>query len=310
MINKFVFIFFVVFNFFLNFSLSCSEIFIKVKVNNEIVTNLDIKNEKKYLMALNPKLKNLENNKLERYAIDSIINEKVKKIEIEKFIAPSVNESMVDKVLKDLYSNLGIDDLDSFTNYLKEFGIDINQVKKKILIEISWNDYIVKKYGYAIVIDENKIKEKIKKISENNSVKNYLLSEIVFTLSDGDDLNEKFNIIKKSISDIGFKEAAKIHSLSESKINGGNVGWVYKSQLSKKIAEEIDKIEMGQFTNPIASPGGFIILKLENQKDEKLKVDEKEQLKNAINYEKNRQLTRYSTLQYKRIFNKAVINEF
>lgn len=164
MINKFFFILFVVFNFFINFSLSCSEIFIKVRVNNEIVTNLDIKNEKNYLMALNPRLKNIENEKLERYAIDSIINEKVKKIEIEKFINPSVNESMVDKVLKDLYSNLGINDLESFTNYLIEFGIDINQVKKKILIEISWNDYIVKKYGYAIVIDENKIKEKIKKI--------------------------------------------------------------------------------------------------------------------------------------------------
>ena len=69
-------------------------------------------------------------------------------------------------------------------------------------------------------------------------------------------------------------------------------------------------MDIGQHTNPISAPGGFIVLKLIDKKNEKLKIDKKEQFKNAVNYEKNRQLTRYSTLQYKRIFNKAVINEF
>ena len=77
MINKIFFIILILLNFITNFSVSKSEIFIKAKVNNEIITNLDVKNEKKYLIALNPKLKNLADNKLERYAIDSIINEKI-----------------------------------------------------------------------------------------------------------------------------------------------------------------------------------------------------------------------------------------
>ena len=309
MINKIFFII-LLFHFIINFSVSQSEIFIKAKVNNEIITNLDIKNEKNYLTALNPKLKNLENNKLERYAIDSIINEKIKKIEIEKYFEISEDEVVVANILRDLYSNIGISDLNEFKNYLNNNSIDIDQVKKKISIEIAWNEYIVKKFSYAIKIDEDKIKEKISKIDKNNILENFLLSEIIFTLTSKDNLEDKYSLIKNSISKIGFEESAKVFSLSDSKNNGGNVGWVYKSQLSKKIVEKIENLEIGQFTDPIPTQGGFMILKLLDKKNEKIEIDKKEQLKNAINYEKNRQLTRYSTLQYKRIYNKAAINEF
>ena len=212
--------------------------------------------------------------------------------------------------MRDLYSNIGISDLNEFKNYLKNNSIDINQVKKKISIEIAWNEYIVKKFRYAIKIDEDKIKEKISNIDKSNILENFLLSEIIFTLTSKDNLENKYNLIKNSISNIGFEESAKVFSLSDSKNNGGNVGWVYKSQLSKKIVEKIENLEIGQFTDPIPTQGGFMILKLLDKKNEKIKIDKKEQLKNAINYEKNRQLTRYSTLQYKRIYNKAAINEF
>ena len=310
MINKKFFIILILFNLTINFSVSQSEIFIKAKVNNEIITNLDVKNEKNYLIALNPKLKTLEDNKLERYAVDSIINEKIKKIEIENYFEIFEDEVVIGNILTDLYSNIGIGDLNEFENYLKNNGIDINQVRKKISIEVAWNEYIVKKFSYAIKIDENKIREKVNKIDRDNIIENFLLSEIIFTLTSKDKLENKFKLIKDSISSIGFEESAKVFSLSESKNNGGSVGWVYKSQLSKKIAEKIENLKIGQFTDPIPTQGGFMILKLSDKKNEKLKINKTEELKNAINYEKNRQLTRYSTLQYKRIYNKATINEF
>ena len=310
MINKIFFIILILFSSITNFSISKSEIFIKAKVNDKIITNLDVKNEKKYLIALNPKLKDLADNKLDRYAIDSIINEKIKKIEIEKFFEIFEDEIVINNVLKDLYSNIGISDLNEFRNYLKNNGVNISQVKEKISIEISWNEYIVKKFGYAIKIDEDKIREKINSMDKNNIVENYLLSEIIFALTSKDILEDKYKLIENSIYNIGFEESAKVFSLSKSKNNGGNVGWVYKSQLSKKIADKIEKLEIGQFTDPIPAQGGFMILKVLDKKNEKLKIDQNKQFKNAINYEKNRQLTRYSTLQYKRIYNKAAINEF
>ena len=295
---------------FINFETAYSEIFIKAKVNNQIITNFDIKNERNYLLALNPNLKNLPNENLNRYAIDSAINEKVKKIEIEKKYQILENNNIIQKIIKDLYSEIGISNINEFKNYLKKYNIDLNIVKKKIAIEVAWNDYIVQKFNNSILVDEAKIRNKINELSKQNSVENLLLSEIIFTVNENENFDNKFNKIKESISKIGFEETAKVYSVSESKKNGGKIGWVYKSQLTNKISESIETVQIGEFTDPITVPGGFMLLKLNEKKNQLLEIDEEEQFKKAVNFEKNRQLTMYSTLQYKRIYNEAVINEF
>ena len=295
---------------FINFETAYSEIFIKAKVNNQIITNFDIKNERNYLLALNPNLKNLPNENLNRYAIDSAINEKVKKIEIEKKYQILENNNIIQKIIKDLYSEIGISNIEEFKNYLRKYNIDLNIVKKKIAIEVAWNDYIVQKFNNSILVDEAKIRNKINELSKQNSVENLLLSEIIFTVNENENFDNKFNKIKESINKIGFEETAKVYSVSESKKNGGKIGWVYKSQLTNKISETIETVQIGEFTDPITVPGGFMLLKLNEKKNQLLEIDEEEQFKKAVNFEKNRQLTMYSTLQYKRIYNEAVINEF
>ncbi len=296
--------------YFWNFETVKSEIFIKAKINNQILTNFDVKKEKNYLLALNPSLRNLSIEEINRYATDSLINENIKRIEIEKRYEILQNKKMINKIIKDIYSGLGISNISEFEQYLNKYNIGLGLVKKKISIEIAWNDYIFSKFNSSILIDEDKIRDKISKLSKQNKIENILLSEIIFTINDNESLESKFNNIKNSINKIGFEETAKIYSVADSKKNGGKIGWVYKTQLSKKILNEIEKIDVGQLTNPITTPGGFILLKLNDKKDEILNIDEEEQFKKAVNFEKNRQLTIYSTLQYKRVYNKSVINEF
>ena len=296
--------------FFLNVLNSYSQIYIKAKVNDQIITNHDIENEIKYLVALNPNLKELNKKEINRYAIDSAINEKVKKIEIEKFYKIVGNNAVVDRIIKSLYSKLNITDLESFIQYLDVNGIDINQVKNKIGIEVAWNDLIVNQFANSIKVDEKMIKEKINIQKKNTNIENLLLSEIIFTINDNNEFQEKYSKIKKSIDSIGFEETARIYSVSNTKNNGGNVGWIYKNQLSKKIISEINKINVGEYTNPITTSGGFIIIMLNEVKNEKLIINEEEQFEKAVLFERDKQLKRYSTLHYKRVFNKTRINEF
>ena len=293
-----------------NFKMANSETYIKAKVNNRIITNFDIKNEKNYLLALNPSLRNLSNENINRYAMDSAINEKIKKIEIENRYEIIENDLIITKVIRDLYSGIGISDISEFKDYLIGYNINLGIVKKKIAIEVAWNDYIVKKFNNAILVDESKLRNKIDQLSKKNYIDNILLSEIIFTINENENLDTKLGEIRKSIEKIGFKETAKIYSISESKKNGGNIGWVYKSQLSNKILEQLDKIKIGEFTDPITVPGGFILINLDDRKNQLLEINKDEEFKKAVIFEKNRQLTMYSTLHYKRIYNKAVINEF
>ena len=295
---------------FFNFKLVRSEIFIKAKVNNQIITNIDIRNEKNYLLALNPNLRNLTDKNIDRYAIDSAINEKLKKIEIEKRYEIIVNNNIIDKIVSDLYTEIGISDIEEFKTYINKYNINLDTVKKKIAIEVAWNDYIVQKFNNAVLVDETKIRSEIKELGKKNFEESLLLSEIIFTVSENEKFEDKLKKIRVSINNIGFEETAKIYSISESKQTGGKIGWVFKSQLSNEIANQITKIGVGEYTDPITLPGGFILVKLNEKKNDLLEIDEEEQFKKAINFEKNRQLKMYSTLHYKRIFNQAVINEF
>ena len=129
-----------------NFETVNSEIFIKAKINNQILTNFDVKNEKNYLLALNPSLRNLSTEEINRYSIDSLINENIKRIEIEKRYEIIQNKNMINKIIKDIYSGLGISNITEFEQYLDKYGISLGLVKNKISIEIAWNDYIFNKF--------------------------------------------------------------------------------------------------------------------------------------------------------------------
>ncbi len=284
------------------------DIFIVAKVNQEIITNVDLDFEKRYLIALNPNLKKLDQNRITEYAKSSLINEKIKKIEIEKKFKIVPNEQLLSKVIEDIYSGIGISSFSEFENYLSTNNVDIQRVKGKIAIEIAWNDLIVKTFANEIEIDQDLINKELEKF-DNQKVDNFLLSEIIFTINEKKELDLKFNEIKKSINQIGFEETARIYSLSESKKVGGNLGWIYKNQLSEEIKSALNKISIGDFTKPIVTSGGFLILKLNDIKSENIKIDKDMQLKKMIAFERERQFTRFSTLYYKRIYNSSEINE-
>ena len=284
------------------------EVFIVAKVNQEIITNIDLDFEKRYLVSLNPNLKKLDQNRIKEYAKNSLINEKIKKIEIEKIFKIVPNETLLSKVIADIYSSIGISSLSEFESYLSQNKIDIKRVKEKISIEIAWNDLIVKIFANEIEIDQNFLIQEIEKIGEKK-IDKLLISEIIFTINEKKELKPKYEEIKKSINEIGFEETARIYSLSDSKKSGGNLGWIYKNQLSKNVRESLNEIQIGGFTEPIVTSGGFLILKLNDLKTEDVKINKDAQLKKMIEFERERQFTRFSTLYYKRVFNNTEINE-
>ena len=114
------------------FEIANAKIFIKAKVNNQIITNIDVKNEKNYLLALNPNLRGLSKENINRYAIDSLINEKIKKMEIERRYEITVNKNVVKKIIYDLYSKIGISDMEEFKQYLSNYNINLYFFKIKI----------------------------------------------------------------------------------------------------------------------------------------------------------------------------------
>lgn len=270
-------------------------------IQNEIITNIDIKNEFKYLVALNNTLKNLDKKKILNISSESIIREKIKKIEISKnFKEIKINEKYLDVLLKNIYSTLGLKSLGEFEIYLKDYDLTLIDVEKKITIDALWNELIIQKYASQVTINEEQIKDVIFKNKEVQS-REYLLSEIIFDVKRKEEIEKKYKEIVKSINEIGFKNSASTYSVSESAKIGGNVGWINENSLNNKIKENLVNLEIGEISKPIILSNGVLILKVINTKNSEINIDVEVELKKAVNYERNRQLNQYSKIYYNKI---------
>ena len=270
-------------------------------IQNEIITNIDIKNEFKYLVALNNSLKKLDKEKILSISNESIIREKIKKIEILKnFKEIKINEDYSSILIKNIYSRLNLNSLNEFEKYLKDYSLTINDIKTKTTIDALWNELIIQKYGTKININKSKIEEEILKNSKIQT-KEYQLSEIIFEVTSKEEIKKKYNEVVKSIDKEGFENSAAIFSFSESAKIGGDIGWINESSLNDNIKKNLKNLKNGQITKPIVLSNGILILKLVDTKNSESTINVKNELKKAINYERNRQLNQYSKIYYNKI---------
>ncbi len=290
-------------------SVSKENTYIVYKINNEIITNTDIEKEYRYLTSLNTELKNLDKSKVLKISKDSALREKIKKIELAKYFDVESLDLNIDKYLQNFYKNLDIENNSEFEKYLKNNDITINYIKKKIQIEILWNQLIYDKYINQININETELKEKLKKVKNKEKNKIYFLSEILFDKENNSSFEKKLKDINDSIDEIGFGNTANIHSVSESSKFSGKIGWVDEKKLSKKIIEKLQFLKIGQHTSPIQAGNSFLILKIEEIKYESKEIDEEEELKKMIQFETSKQLDQFSKIFYKKVEINNVINE-
>ena len=281
---------------------------ILIKIEDQIITSFDIKNEYKYLIALNPSLKNSNKSEILKLAKKSVLREKIKKLEIEKnFNNPKIPQNFLEQILEKVYSRIGFTNLEEFKEYLLVNNIDFENVKNKIEIEALWNELIFIKFSSKVTINEKKMKERIK--NNNRLLKSYLLSEISFEVSNIKELDNKFQEISKVINKKGFDFAALKYSTSSTSNFGGKLDWINENSLNKSIRSSINNLEIGNFTKPISVPGGFLILKINDIKITKVKIDIEKEFKILENYEKNNQLNQYSNIYFNKIKKDLEINE-
>jgi peptidyl-prolyl cis-trans isomerase SurA len=307
MINKIIIICLI----FVNFSsqLLSASIYISATVDGEIITNHDIIKESEYLKILNPNLVQLNKEKISELAKISLINEIVKKKELEKFIDINQNNSFTEEYLKNLYSKLNYNSEEDFKNELiKKNNYSLDQIKKKIKIELFWNELIYSKYNNQIKINKEVLTSKINNL-ENQKKKEYLLSEILFNKKKDKTLENLIRQINLSITEIGFNNTANIYSISESSKLGGKLGWVSENSLSKLISDKISLLNEGEFSKVIKIGNNYLIIKVDKIRMDQIKIDKDKELEKLIKTETNKQLNQFSRIYFDKSKINYLINE-
>lgn len=272
-----------------------------VKINSEIITSIDIKKETDYLKLFNKNLKNVDPKLAYEIAKNSITREKIKMIELKKnFEELKIDPKYLDQLINSTFTRIGFSSEEDFKNSLLLEGLDFDEIKNKIVIEALWNELIIYKFASKLKINEASIKENL--INKEDKYKyTYELSEIMFEINNNDELEQKSKIIKDTIEKEGFENAALAHSISRTADMGGKIGLIEFEALNDNIKNWIKDLKIGEYSNPILTPSGFLILKINDIKKTIIESDIDLEIKKIVNAKKNQQLNQYSNSYYNKI---------
>ena len=301
-LNKKIFLFFFVIS--ICTSALSSKIEIIYKINDEIITSIDIENEKKFLIFLNPNLKNLSSSQITNISKDSLKNRKIKEIELEKFFNIE-QENMGKKYVMNFISNSKFENLDNLKLELNKVSLSYQYLEKNFLIDNIWREYIFERFKSKIKIDKDKLKKQIN--SQNNQVEEINLSEILFEVKPNVELSKLSNEIYKEIEKSGFEAAASIYSISDSKNFGGKLGWIKSNQISEKINNIIKS--SSKLTTPIKTKDGYLILKINDKRESAMEINLEKELSKLINSEIQKELNKLGYIYFNKIKKRTFISE-
>ena len=275
---------------------------ILLKIDNEIITSVDIFEEIKFLKIFNPEANNLSESELFEISKNSILRDIIKKIEIMNFVDElKVEDKFLLSLINRKYLNIEIDTFKDFENYLKKNNLNAKIIREKFTIEIMWNDLIYQKFNKKIIIDKDKIEKEILQNPRKDIQKEILLSEIVFSVNNKNEFKDKYEKILLDIENMGFKKTALIHSNSDTAPNGGLIGWVKKDNLNKSIAKIISDLQPGQLSKPIRTSSGFIMLKLDDEREQTLEFNLNDKIQEVIRFKRNEQLSQFSNMYFNKL---------
>ncbi len=295
---------------FLNTFNSYSKIVIKYKIGDEIVTNIDILNEKNYLVFLRPGLNKLSDNELIKISENSLIREIIKKKELKKLFGEIEKLGSDEEIKKNLFEFKNVKNEKEFLDLLNKNDIEYKNIIQKIKNEGLWNELVFKKYNSLVKINREKLRENLIKTISSTKKYEYKLSEILFEINKNETFKKKYQEILEYEKKNDFKSAAAKYSISNSSNKGGQIGWIKETLLSNELIKKLKNVEIGQVTNATKYPNGYLLLKINDKKEMKQIVDIDNELKDIIKFERNRQLNQFSLLFFKKLKQNTTIDEY
>ena len=250
-----------------------------VKVEDEIITNYDLKNKILITLILANQEINQQNiDELKKAVLDQLINLKLKKIELSKYKIKK-DEGRINSYLKSISGN----NIQNFKNKFFENNLDFELFLDEVDTEIRWQQLIYTLYGKKIDINEATIDVEVEKIiKERSNVEEFELYEI--EINSNLDVPEKQIIedILKKINTIGFENSALNFSASTTSSQKGYLGWINGKTLSKEIYLILSKMKIGEVSRPIKKQNNILFLKLNNKRTIKPEQLEIKKLKSDI----------------------------
>lgn len=278
---------------------------IVIKVENEIITNFDVKNKILSSLIISNQDINQENiDKYKKIILNLLIDFKLKKIEVSKYNV-KIDNNKVTTYLKTISPNIQL-----LKQKFLENNLDYKLFIDEITTELQWQELIFQIYSKKIKIDEKSVKAEIDELLKKKSlIEEYKISKIEIQSNSNDPEDQKkIAEIKKEINDDGFENVLLKYDETLSTANRGDLGWINSESLSSDIYKIVTNMKKGQVSIPIRKQDSIIFLKLEDKrmsKTDKINIDKLK--RKIVNQKKNELFDLYSRSYVSKLRNTSVI---
>ena len=266
-------IFSVLLLFLITFYTKSYEVTIIAKVNNEIVTNLDLENRLKMALDLS-KLPNEEEikNKLKPRVLDGLINETLKIQEANRLGVFVTNQEVTEQINR-LERRLGIEQNTLLSSY-KQKDIPsitiLNQIRSQLLWEKLLYNIVISK----VRVSEKQISDTFDLLVSKSGEIEYSISEIFISL-DNVEAEQRINSIYSKLNSKNFLLLAEQFSDGIASNSNPRNNWTRQSLLDQDIQSSVSNLDIGEISRPIkTSAGYYIILLNDKRKTKKIKKEQ------------------------------------
>lgn len=280
-----------------------------VNVENQIISSYELKNKIKTMLFLsnqNLSQKNIDFTK--QMALQQLIDYKLKKNQITKFNIKSDNNIQINNHLESLSLKYKTN-IDGMKKIFKNNNLDFELYVNEIETEFNWQKLIFRTFRDKITLDKNEIDNQLNDLLETKiNLQEYELAEIEISLKNNSDDKNTIQEVNNQIEKIGFEKTAIKYSMSTTSLDGGKIGWINSKSLSKKILTILEKMKIGDISEPIIQTNTATIIKLLDKKTIDLNETDIDELrKKIVNNKTNELLNLYSNNYLSKIKNNALI---
>ena len=278
---------------------------IVAKVGNALITSIDIENEILTNLLLKNQNRTQENiDKEKNLAIRSLINSSIKKNEVNKYKVDTYSKDDLNNYINNIAKKFSTD-VKGLKEIFKKNSLNYNTFVLKHQTELLWNSLIFSIYKNQININIIEVENEVAKILRTDVIE-YNLSEITIPISQYSD--DKLEEILKSIRNDGFEKTASKFSAAPTAPNGGKVGWVLNSSLSKQFLDQIYKLDVKQISAPIRVENFISIFVINETRELNNKKEAKELKKQISNKKKQEKLNLFSRSHFSNLENIIPVN--
>ena len=267
-------------------------------VGNKAITRSDIVNEIKSILILNNMTYSDENrNELQQIAIQSVIKQTIKQIEINKNDFLEFNQQDLNNELNKTSSKIGMN-VETLKKICISNGLDFLIIENQIKTDLLWNSLIFYFYRNRISVNLNEIDEQLKLYQSKKEFNEYLISEIIIKPVEKNKLGSEIDKLKKEIEIEGFEKVAMRSSISQTSIKGGDLGWLSENRISKNFKSIIFNTSVGNLSKPILLKDGILIFKVRDKRIVEKEINLVELKNKLVESEKQKILNMYSMSHY------------